>query len=223
MEGRDPGRYIGHMLILLLMFAITPAELRANDGVATVREALPAAETCIIHIRDWHLVPKDAFAADTELEGKELDEAYAEHIRAVKAVQASQRTILKDTKEVYSEGLAKSDMPVFEAMIRLMRKKPEEDRLMRMGVVAQLRMQDKLMVLPAENEFFEKANPLKDGKVEIDHEEQERREDAIVRNLLKQQGTVYLVLGGAHDLSDNIKRLSKDCGYFVVTPKGWPE
>jgi hypothetical protein len=146
MEGRDPGRYIGHMLILLLMFAITPAELRANDGVATVREALPAAETCIIHIRDWHLVPKDAFAADTELEGRELDEAYAEHILAVKAVQAAQRPILQDAKEVYSEGLAKTDMPIFEAIIRLMRKKPQEDRLMKMGVVAQLLVEEKLVV-----------------------------------------------------------------------------
>jgi len=44
-----------------------------------------------------------------------------------------------------------------------------------------------------------------------------------VRNLLKRGGTCVLVLGGADDLSDNIKRLSKDCGYVVVTPKRWPE
>jgi hypothetical protein len=96
-------------------------------------------------------VPKDAFAAETELSGKELNEAYAEHIREVKAVQASQRKLLSDVEEVYVEGLAESDMPVFEAMIRLMRKKPEEDRHMKMGVVAQLPTEEKLVVLPAEN------------------------------------------------------------------------
>jgi hypothetical protein len=45
-------------------------------------------------------------------------------------------------------------------------------------------------------------------------------EHAIVPVSLKHGGTCVLVLGGAHDLSDNIKRLSKACGYIVVTPKG---
>jgi hypothetical protein len=206
------------MLTLLLLFAQIDV-----PAPASAREAIPKGETHIVHIRDWHMVSKDDFAADTELSGKELDVAYAEHLKTVEAVQTSQRAILKDVKEVYSEGLTKSDMPVFDAMVRLMRKKPEEDGLMMMGVVAQLLVEEKLKVLPTENEFFEKANPLKDGKVEIDEDEQERREDAIVRNLLKKKGTVYLVLGGAHDLTDNIKKLSNDCGYTVVTPKGYPE
>jgi len=35
--------------------------------------------------------------------------------------------------------------------------------------------------------------------------------------------TCLLVLGDAKDPSDNIGRISKDCGYVVATPEGWPE
>jgi hypothetical protein len=76
--------------------------------------------------------------------------------------------------------------------------------------------------LPLEGSGFRSANPTKDGNFEIDKRVQEDREDEIVKNLLKQKETVVLVLGGGHDLSDNIKRLTKDCGYTIVTPKGYP-
>ena len=44
-----------------------------------------------------------------------------------------------------------------------------------------------------------------DGRIVFDEKSNEAREDAIVRNLMKTpRGTAVLVLGGAHDLSDNV-------------------
>jgi hypothetical protein len=211
------------MISLLLLTSFVLEQFHSNDGAASVLEVLPGTETRIIHIRDWHLVPKEAFAADTELTGDALYEAYGQHVKVVKAVQASQKKLLSGVKEVHVEGLCPRDMPAFEAMIRFQRKRPDEDSLLHMGAAAQLMVEGTLKVLPAEADGFERANPVKDGRIGIDEKAQEAREDEIVRSLLKKKGTVYLMLGGAHDLSDNIERLSEDCGNVVVTPKGWPE
>jgi hypothetical protein len=203
--------------LLLLIFS------QLDEGSATsIREVIPAGRTHIVHIRDWHLLPEDAFAADTGLDGEQLAAAYAEHRDLVKKVQVAQRQLLGDAKAVYVEGLAPSDMLIFTAMIRLQRKSPDEAVQLKLGAAGQLMVEHKLRVFPAEADGFEKANPVRDGKVDIDTDVQEEREDAIVKNLLKRKGKVYLVLGGAHDLADNIRRLSKGCGYTVVTPKGYP-
>ena len=61
-------------------------------------------------------------------------------------------------------------------------------------------------MLPAEDvEAMEAANPMKDGRVEFDDAATERREDAIVRNVLASESpVVVLMLGGSHDLGDNV-------------------
>lgn len=56
-------------------------------------------------------------------------------------------------------------------------------------------VENNFAVLRAEREFFEKANPHKNGNVEINGKDQEDREDVIVRKLSK--GGV-LIFGGAH-------------------------
>jgi len=230
------------MFAILLTFAVIPEELRANDAAALVREVLPGTETRIIHIRDWHLVPKADFAIDTELVGKDLDDANDQHLRDVERVQKSELKILAGVRTVYGEGLTEENYPIYKAEIRSLRPfhhelakfDPDDGEdskrifaehrmtLLRLGAAGQLMLDEKLTVRPCEGKEYENR-PIKDGKVVLDTKIIGAREDAIVRNLLKQQGTVYLVLGGAHDLSDNIKRLSKDCGYIVVTPKGYPE
>ena len=45
----------------------------------------------------------------------------------------------------------------------------------------------------------------------------EARQDAQVRTLLKAGTFAFVILGGAHDLQDNIKRLSAGCEYLTVT------
>jgi hypothetical protein len=151
----------------------------------------------------------------------------------------SQLKILAGVKEVFGEGLTDENYPIFKAELQSLRpfhrelakfdpadtkRIVEEHRLtlLRIGAAGQLMLDEKLTVRPCEGKEYENR-PLEDGKLVLDRKVIEAREDAIVRNLLKEQGTLYLVLGGAHDLSDNIKRLSKTCGYIVVTPKGYPE
>jgi len=47
------------------------------------------------------------------------------------------------------------------------------------------------------------------------------REDAIVRKLLAQPVSV-IILGGGHDLAENVRRLSDgSCELIVITPKGF--
>jgi hypothetical protein len=224
------------MLTLLLVLVGDLESLKKNPGVESVEVRLTSADAKIriIHIRDWHYVPKESFAADTRLKGQELDDAYAEHLTTVEQVQKHQREILRGMTEVYLEGLTDRDHPVFELEIRSVRElhrrfvelEGEEDlpanvqkivaehrmRLLRLGAAGRLMLEGRIKVLPAEGDEYEAANPVKDGKVVLDRKQIEDREDALVRRLLK-PGTHVLILGGAHDLSDNIKRLSGRCEY----------
>jgi hypothetical protein len=97
--------------------------------------------------------------------------------------------------------------------------------LLRIGTAGRLLMAGELAaVLPIENDApFEAANPVgKDGSVTLDAKKNERREDAQVRNLLKGGPLVVVVLGGAHDLTDNIIRLADEkCRYVSVTTHGF--
>lgn len=49
------------------------------------------------------------------------------------------------------------------------------------------------------------------------------REDAIVQNLLKGNGVVVIILGGDHDLTDNLKRLFKGVKYKRITVPKYKE
>jgi hypothetical protein len=194
-----------------------------NSTAASVNKVIPDWPA-IVHIRDWRWVARDVFAADTGLAGQELDDAYDLHLRTVMAVQAAQREMLigdHGPGRVYVEGLARSDMPSFTAMVQQQKRKKQSDTLMRMGAAAQVMVDDNglMNVLPAEGESFRKAAPRSEDGFELDLQAQEAREDEIVRNLAN--GGV-LILDGAHDLSDNIKRLGLRLGYIVVTPKGYP-
>lgn len=72
-------------------------------------------------------------------------------------------------------------------------------------------------VLPLENaEAFESANPItKDGKVRFNKDADQRREDEMVKILQKGKGISVIVLGGDHDLSDNLERMSLDSIRYV--------
>src|SRR5262249_6788450 len=76
----------------------------ADDDLARLLDGLPHVasvegdvtgrpERVVVHLRDRHLLPRDAFdkdvkaAAGRELNGAELERLYAEHLDAVEAVQ----------------------------------------------------------------------------------------------------------------------------------------
>lgn len=96
------------------------------------------------------------------------------------------------------------------------------DRL-RLGVVGHLFLDGKISLVAVEDdEAYGKASPVKAGRVKFDEKVNEAREDAIVRNLIKQGGVWVLILGGGHNLSDNVRRVGKgDCEYIRVTTMGY--
>ena len=79
--------------------------------------------------------------------------------------------------------------------------------LLRIGAAGQLQAERVLKVLPAEDKAaHEAARPVReDGTVRFDPMLNDAREDTIVKNALAGESTVsVLILGGAHDLSDNV-------------------
>ena len=57
-----------------------------------------------------------------------------------------------------------------------------------------------------------------------EHSISEVREDAIVKNLLHDGAFTFIVLGGGHDLSDNIERLSGGtCEYLTIETSKYQE
>ena len=92
--------------------------------------------------------------------------------------------------------------------------------LLRVGAAGQLQMDGLLKTLPAEDkQAFEAARPVApNGRVKLDAKLIEAREDAIVKNVLARGPVSLLVLGGAHDLSNNVP---KDCQYIRVSTKAF--
>jgi len=97
--------------------------------------------------------------------------------------------------------------------------------VLRVGAAGRLLMAGEIAeVVPVEEDGpFEAANPVgKDGTVAIDLEKNEQREDAQVQDLLKGGPLVVVILGGAHDLADNIERLAdEECRYVAVTTRAY--
>lgn len=232
------GRLLNSCLIAALTTTgPTPDEMQALPGVASVEVAVRADDppVRIVHILDWHHVPREDFAADMrdalgEVNDEQIDEAYAKHLDRVEAVQKAQRSILAAFAErhgvqaVYIEGLTEVDLALFEMLVGVHRRRGGREFGLRIGPAGQLVAEGKLKrVLPVEEVgALKAANPVSDdGEVRIDEKLQQAREDAVVRHLLKARGLAVVVLGGGHDLRDSVRRLGDGrCEYVRVWPKG---
>ena len=154
-------------------------------------------------------------------------------------------------RRVYVEGLTDQDVPIFKAKIAGLRKVwGELDELrgllanddasteqlealerqcrrdcLQLGAAGRLLMVGKIeAVLPLEAaKAYEAADPVaEDGTVVLDYDKIEARQDGQVRTLLKAGAFAFVILGGAHDLQDNITRLAGgDCEYVVVTTRAY--
>jgi hypothetical protein len=134
------------------------------DAVPTLRQ-LPNVEEVtrhgssgqpthrIIHIADWHFVPKDAFAADlrsasTEpLSDDEITRRHGELLDEVELIQQQQIALLRTLvqkhalKRIYVEGLAEKEEFIFDAKVSALRKvglelvelKKEKEQLLALG------------------------------------------------------------------------------------------
>ncbi|WP_298865474.1 hypothetical protein [uncultured Gimesia sp.] len=125
--------------------------------------------------------------------------------------------------ELTFDSLSKAaDDEYFNAFIAAINK----THLLELGAAGQLVVKGELKtLLPAEDsKAFQAANPfLPDGKIVFNKKADKAREDAIVRNLLKGNGVVVIILGGAHDLSDNLERLAKGVKYTRVAVSKYKE
>jgi len=156
------------------------------------------------------------------------------------------------TDAVFLEGLYPENLDLFEAMVssardaqkRLdeisahadlltangraeLRSLIDQHRIaiLRLGAAGQLYMEGKITaILPAESEAeYRTANPVHGGRVLIDSAAMERREDAIVRNLLLGRTISIIILGGKHKLDNNLQADRHGrVQYERVTPLGYP-
>lgn len=164
----------------------------------------------------------------------------------VQAVQDEQEKLLRELtrnhklQKLYCEGLTVEETEDYKKFLATLKKHGERvnegdtdiDRLLRwqykndllmVGTPGKLMMAGQLdQVLPTETEKSIKDGAPFDakGNVKLDADKIEKREDVIVEHLLKGESVVFVILGGAHDLSNNIP---DDCEYIRVATKKYNE
>lgn len=179
---------------------------------------------------------------DEPLSEDELFDAFQKFRDEVQAVQDEQEKLLRNLirnhglQSLYCEGLTVEEAGAYRDFLATLKKHGERvnegdtdiDRLLRwqyrndllmVGVPGKLMMSDELKeVLPTETKKSIKDGAPFDakGNVNLDADQIEKREDVIVEHLLKGEPVVFVILGAAHDLSDNVP---DDCEYIRVTTK----
>lgn len=255
--------------------------LQQLPGVAEVERRLPveAPTNRIIHLRNWHWIPKEHFvidvrSSDPELDTDEIDRLYEEFLHEVELVQVEQMALLRclikhhGLTKVFSEGFSPSEVEAYQVKIAglkameadqvpRVRKQLEEvrklladvtgdqmenakaieaqllalldehkQRMLEVGAAGRLLISGELeAVLPLEGEGFEKLKPItSSGELDFDPEKMEARHDAQVQAAIKEEPVAVIVLGGAHDLADAVKRVGGEkCEYLRVTTKTYRE
>ena len=252
--------------------------LRSLPGVAQVEVLVKSDRPThrIIHLRDWHFVPKDAYAIDmNDAHGRKLPEAefdwlYQKLLLEVELVQIEQMAVLRilikhhGLKRVFAEGFSPAQLDAYRERIAVLKAMEDEQiprirrqldevgrllkdgadektqaiktqlqtmldehrrRLLEMGAAGRLLIAGELEeVLPLEDgDALEGASPISANGVTFDFEKIEARHDAQVSLVTKERTVAVIVLGGAHDLSASVRRMSGNCEYLRVTTKGFGE
>jgi len=113
-----------------------PDLLRRLPGVAKVSVHKPVDRPThrIVHLTNWHFLPKDLFAADIRdvaeepVSDAEIDDLYEELLLEIELVQIEQKAILRclmkhhGQRRVFCEGLTKEDMPFYKLKIAALRR-----------------------------------------------------------------------------------------------------
>ena len=217
-------------------------KLPVVDSVNVIAAKVKAKKR-IIHVLDWHYVDENSFvadlkdAADEVLSEDETKDAVEEHRKTVRKVQKQERQLILflvsklGIKQVIHEGFTQEELDPYKNRIQMLKEfEPPSGNggfdqfirheyqidLLLIGAPGHLLIDEKIgVVLPAEGaEAYKAANPLRDGKFVFDEKANEAREDAIVKRVLAGTArTGVRILGGAHDLSDNVP---DDCEYIRV-------
>jgi hypothetical protein len=258
--------------------------MRQLPGVVEIESPPPVNMPThrLIHLRDWHFVPKDLYALDLKaaykrhLSDREIDLLHEELLLEVELVQIEQMALLRclikhhGLRRVVSEGLAEGELHAYKEKIAahrgvenekipalrmqlaevralLARTKEAEDRyakaqkieveiltlldqhrvaLLELGAAGRLLMSGELEeVLPLEDaEKLEQAKPVTpSGEVKVDPAKVEVRRDAQVQIALKHGQRALVILGGSHDLSASVDRVTGSCEYIRVTTNRFKE
>jgi hypothetical protein len=255
------------------------ALLRRLPGVARVEVVVkverPTAR--LVHLLDWHAVPRDLYAADLRaaagrsLTDEEVAALHEELLLQVGLAQEEQMTVLRclakhhGLKRVLAEGLTVVGQGSYGALIEALRKAEADrqelrqqleevrllksdkaraleakvadllarhradyrDRFLEAGAAGRLLVAGDLpQVLPLDDEaLLQAARPvLPDGTVRADPAKVRAREVAQVRAALAAGPCALIVLGGAHNLTDSVRRLGKGtCDYLRIVTRAYQE
>jgi len=140
-----------------------------------------------------------------------LRDEHAEVARALSGMKAASQEGTADYRE-----LAKVEREI-EDVLQAYRLD-----LLRIGAAGQLHVSGVLHeVLPLDDAgLLDEADPVTEaGRVDLNPAAIEARQDAQVRTLLEAGPFAFVILGGAHDLEDNIAGQSDGCEYVVVTTR----
>lgn len=152
---------------------------------------------------------------------------YREKIAVLRSMEKEQipqiRKQLTDARkllEVASEPSKEKARAIEGALVTMLDQ--HKHRLLEMGASGRLLIAGELEdVLPLEEAAtLEHAKPITPaGKVTLDSQKIEARHDAQVRAAMKGGQVAFIVLGGAHDLTDAIRRCKDRCEYLRITTK----
>ncbi len=196
----------------------------------------PEPLLCVVHLCDLQFVEREAFAADlrdqySDISDEEIKQAYARHLDEVEQAQAEQMAVIQflrnnhDVQHVCMDGLSWEDMNRYEAVIDSLDANSDREQILKVGAPGRLARDGLIEVLPLDaNGFRERVKP---GAATPDNQQIEDREDWQLRQLtmygpsaaLAPRGLAVLVLGGEHDLSDNIVRRGRAFDYIRVETK----
>lgn len=218
-------------LLLVAMLADLPS-LESFPGVESVKVAVECNNPTltIVHIRDWHFIEYAEFKADVqdEVADDQIENQYLIFAREVQEIQDQQELFLNAMvkagyRDVWIEGL----IPEFErAFIHICHAAArnglyESPNPISVGAAARLFVKRQIKVHALDTDKgLRLTKPLDAaGKLrEVSESDIEKREDLMIQQLRNHQGVAIVVLGGAHDLSNNIFPSTK---LITVMVKGY--
>jgi hypothetical protein len=223
------------MIELILACVLTDLpKLESLPGVESAKIAVKCDDPklTIVHIRDWHFIEFAEFQAEVqdEIAEDQVENQYLIFAREVQEVQDQQELFLEAMakaghQDVWIEGL----IPEFErAFIHICHVAArnglyESPNPISVGAAARLFVKRQIRVHALDTDKgLRLTKPLDAaGKLRTVSEANiEQRENLMMQQLRSHKGVAIVVLGGAHDLSNNVPPETR---LVVVTVKGYRE
>ncbi|MDA0284493.1 MAG: hypothetical protein O3B13_03905 [Planctomycetota bacterium] len=221
------------MFEILLLCALSDLpDLKTLPGVESAEAVVKCdnPELTIVHVRDWHYIDYAAFKADVEgdIDGALIPDQYVGFAREVQEIQDQQELFLRacvkaGCNDVWIEGLTPDIAPAFRLICRAAAANGLYDspNPLSVGVAGRLFVERIIRVHALDTDVGLKLTfPLDaSGNLrKVPDSDVEKRENLMIRQLTGVRGVAIVVLGGAHDLSDNVPARVK---LVVVTVKGY--